>query len=285
VENRRAGGFLVASSIGRRSRRSRDWAALEGKILACERCPRLRAYCLEVARRKRAAYRDEDYWGRPVPGFGDRGARILLVGLAPAAHGANRTGRLFTGDRSGDFLFGALYRAGLASAPRSVCREDGLELRGAYVTAAVRCAPPGNRPRPEELDSCRPYLEREMELLEDLRVVVALGAIAWRAVLDLARRRGLGGVGRPAPRFGHAASAALALRPGEEPLLLLGSYHPSQQNTQTGRLTPAMLDRVLARAVREAFGPRRSRPTRSPFPRNTKPPAPAVDLQEETRTP
>jgi uracil-DNA glycosylase family 4 len=194
-----------------------------------------------VAREKRAAFADETYWGRPVPGFGDLAARILLVGLAPAAHGGNRTGRIFTGDRSGDFLFAALHRAGLASQPESVARDDGLRLTGAYLSAVNRCAPPGNRPTPAERDACLPFLTRELPLLERLRVIVPLGAFAWDGVL-----RAVGEAGAPAPRprppFGHGAEAALGR------FTLIGSFHPSQQNTFTGKLTPAMLDDVLARA-------------------------------------
>lgn len=235
-------------------------ASLSARIVRCRLCPRLVAWREEVARTKRRAYRDELYWGRPVPGFGDPAARVVLVGLAPGAHGANRTGRMFTGDRSGEFLYAALHRAGLASAPRSVSRDDGLVLRGAFITAAARCAPPDNRPEPEELARCAPFLDAELSLLRDARVFLALGAIAWEAVLGhLARERSAakpppfqgppgGRLGRaaprPRPRFGHGAEWAVPGLPA-----LLGSYHPSQQNTQTGRLTPAMLDAVLRRAV------------------------------------
>ncbi len=232
---------------------ARVWARLEGEIVSCERCPRLRTHCLEVARVRRRAFRDQEYWGRPVPSFGDRGARVVLVGLAPAAHGANRTGRMFTGDRSGDFLYEALHRAGIASRPRSASRDDGLKLQGAFITAAARCAPPDNRPTPGELEACRPFLKREIGLLEEARVIVALGAVAWDAVLRVAREADPGSVPRPRPRFGHEAAARVLLRTGSPEVLLLGSYHPSRQNTQTGRLTPAMLDRVLRRAVREAW--------------------------------
>lgn len=255
-----------APAVPARTARRRDsahdaaaWAALEREIVSCERCPRLRAFCLEVAREKRRAFRDQQYWGRPLPGFGDRRARLLLVGLAPAAHGANRTGRMFTGDQSGDFLYAALHRAGLATAPRSVSRDDRLRLRGAYVTAAARCAPPANRPLPGELAACRPFLEREIALLRRVRVVVALGAVAWEAVLRISRAADAGSFPRPRPRFAHGAEARLRIRPGAAPVLLLGSYHPSRQNTQTGRLTPAMLRRVLGRALREAWpGPPRA---------------------------
>jgi uracil-DNA glycosylase family 4 len=194
-----------------------------------------------VAVEKRAAFRDEEYWARPIPGFGDRSARVLLLGLAPAAHGANRTGRVFTGDRSGDFLFTGLHRAGYANQPRSERREDGLELRDCFITAAVRCAPPANAPLPAERDACRPWLEAEVRLLEAVRVVVCLGAFAWTAGLTL--RAALGHPApRPRPRFGHGAEL------GGPPWTLLGCFHPSQQNTFTGKLTPSMLDDALRRA-------------------------------------
>jgi uracil-DNA glycosylase family 4 len=213
-------------------------AALEAEVVACRRCPRLVAWREQVAAEKRAAFREETYWGRPVPGFGDPEARIVLLGLAPAAHGANRTGRMFTGDRSGDFLYAALHRAGLANQPVSVSRGDGLALRGAWITAAVRCAPPANKPLPEERDNCAHWLEREWSLLGGVRVVVALGAFGWDAALRL-----LEPGRRPRPRFGHGAEARVG------GVMLLGCFHPSQQNTFTGKLTPAMLDGVLARAV------------------------------------
>lgn len=216
---------------------------ISAEIVRCRACPRLVAWREEVARTKRRAYLGEVYWGRAVPGFGDPAARIALVGLAPAAHGANRTGRMFTGDSSGNFLYAALHRAGLASQPTSRARDDGLVLRGAFITAACRCAPPGNRPEPAELARCAPFLDRELAALTRLTVVVALGAIAWRAALGALARAGRT-VPRPAPRFGHGAVAALPGAPA-----LVGSYHPSRQNTQTGRLTAAMLDAVLARAV------------------------------------
>lgn len=213
-------------------------AALTEEIVACRACPRLVAWREQVAREKVARFRDETYWGRPVPGFGDPRARILLVGLAPAAHGGNRTGRVFTGDASGDFLFAALYRAGLASSPVSRRADDGLTLHGAYVAAAVRCAPPANKPTPEERDRCAPFLARELALLAEVRVVVALGSFGWDAAV-----RALAPGLRPRPRFGHGAEAPVA------GVTLLGTYHPSQQNTFTGVLTPAMLDAVLVRAV------------------------------------
>jgi len=217
--------------------------AVEAEIVRCRACPRLVAWRERVAREKRRAYRDEDYWARPVPGFGDPRAWLLLVGLAPAAHGANRTGRMFTGDRSGDFLYAALHRAGLASQAGSRRRGDGLALEGAFVTAACRCAPPQNRPSREELDRCAPFLDREAAALAGVRVVLCLGAVAWEAALGHLRRRGFG-LPRPRPRFGHGAELALPVAP-----LVLGSYHVSRQNTQTGRLTPAMLDRIIARAA------------------------------------
>jgi uracil-DNA glycosylase family 4 len=214
---------------------------LEAEIVGCRQCPRLVAWREEVARTKRAAHAHEHYWGRPVPSFGDPGARVLVLGLAPAAHGGNRTGRIFTGDRSGDWLFAALWRAGLANQPESRGRDDGLRLRGCYVTAAVRCAPPDNRPLPAERDRCAPYLVRELELLRSVRVILCLGGFAWDAAL---RARAALGVPtpRPKPRFGHGAEV-----PGER-WPLLGCYHPSQQNTFTGRLTEAMIDQVMARA-------------------------------------
>ncbi|HEX2063042.1 MAG TPA: uracil-DNA glycosylase, partial [Acidimicrobiales bacterium] len=199
-------------------------------------CPRLVEWREQVAVEKRASFAHEDYWGRPVPGFGDPSARLLVVGLAPAAHGGNRTGRVFTGDRSGDWLFGALHRAGFANQPTSVHARDGLRLHGAYVAAVVRCAPPANKPSPEERATCLPYLAEEMALLRSVVVIVALGKFAFDAVAAL---RDL----RPRPRFGHGAEATL---PGGT--TLVGSYHPSQQNTFTGKLTEAMLDSVFARA-------------------------------------
>jgi uracil-DNA glycosylase family 4 len=216
-------------------------AALEAEVTGCRRCPRLVEWRERVAREKRAAFADWDYWGRPLPGFGDPAARILVLGLAPAAHGANRTGRIFTGDRSGDWLFAAMHRAGLACQPTSVSRDDGLRLRGAWVTAAVRCAPPGNRPTPAERDTCLPWTERELTLLARVRVIVCLGAFAWDAALRL--RGALGEpVARPRARFAHGSESA-----GDR-WTLLGCFHPSQQNTFTGKLTEAMLDAVFARA-------------------------------------
>jgi uracil-DNA glycosylase family 4 len=211
--------------------------AIQAEVTACRACPRLVAWREQVATERRAAFRDQEYWGRGVPGFGDAAARIVLVGLAPAAHGANRTGRMFTGDRSGDWLYGALYRAGLARLPTSSHRDDGQQLSGAYITAAVRCAPPANKPTPTERDTCRPYLERELDALTSARVYLALGAFAYET---LARVVGL----RPRPRFGHGVEAALP-----DGRVILCSFHPSQQNTFTGRLTAGMLDAVMRRAV------------------------------------
>lgn len=215
----------------------RTLTALERRIVECRACPRLVEWRESVARVKRAAFAGEEYWGRPVPGFGDPRARLLVLGLAPAAHGGNRTGRVFTGDRSGDWLFAALHRAGYANRAESVGAADGLELRDCFIAAAVRCAPPGNRPTPRERDTCQHWLEEEVTLLPRLRVVLALGAFAWDAALRVfAPGR------RPRPRFAHGAEADL----GE--VKLLGSYHVSQQNTFTGKLTREMLDSVIARA-------------------------------------
>jgi uracil-DNA glycosylase len=216
---------------------ARALAELSEEIVGCRACPRLVAWREQVALEKRAAFRDEEYWGRPVPGFGDPDAGIVLVGLAPAAHGANRTGRMFTGDRSGDWLYGALHWAGLANQPTSTRRDDGLRLDGAYIVAAVRCAPPGNQPTPEERDACRPFLERELAALERARVYVALGGYAYAALASVV---GL----RPRPRFGHGTEASLA-----DGRTIICSFHPSQQNTFTGKLTEPMLDAVIGRAV------------------------------------
>ncbi len=212
--------------------------ALSAEIVHCRRCPRLVEWRETVARERRVSFRDWVYWGRAVPGFGDPAATVVIVGLAPAAHGANRTGRMFTGDRSGDWLFGALRRAGYANQATSESVGDGLELDGAYVTAAVRCAPPQNKPSPEERDACRPYLEREFTLLTNKRVVVALGAFGWDAVLRLF------GPIRPKPKFGHLAEVTLG-----DGLVVVGSFHPSQQNTFTGKLTAEMFDAVFVRAA------------------------------------
>jgi uracil-DNA glycosylase family 4 len=224
---------------------------LASEIARCRACPRLVAHRERVAREKRRSFQDQTYWGRPVPGFGDLGARILALGLAPAAHGANRTGRMFTGDRSGDFLYAALHRAGFASQPTSVSLNDGLRLRDMFISAAVRCAPPGNRPRPDEIARCSGFLKRELALLPRLRLVLCLGGLAFRSALDLARYRGYA-LPKPLPRFGHGAEVVLEPSAGapaaRAPLTLLGCYHPSQQNTFTGRLTAAQMDAVLSRA-------------------------------------
>jgi uracil-DNA glycosylase family 4 len=220
---------------------------LEREITSCRACPRLVEWRERVAADPPRRFRGEEYWARPVPGFGDPEAAIVLVGLAPAANGANRTGRMFTGDRSGDWLYAALFRAGLASRPTSVDRGDGLRLDGAWVTAAVRCAPPANKPTPAERDQCRPYLDRELALLPNVRVLLALGSFGWDAALRALAASG-GEIPRPTPRFGHGAVVEVGGR------WLLGSYHPSQQNTFTGKLTEAMLDDVLERAVRIGSG-------------------------------
>jgi uracil-DNA glycosylase len=232
------GGYSTVSAVGR-------------AVVACERCPRLRRHCLAVARDKRRAFREQVYWGRPLPGFGDARARLLIVGLAPAAHGGNRTGRMFTGDASGDWLFEALHRFGFASQPQSIARDDGLSLLDCYITAAVRCAPPGNRPSRRETEACRRFLVAEIALLARVEVVVALGHFAhdaWLAASGWAR-------GLPAgrrPRFAHAAETRLP-----DGTLLVASYHPSQRNTSTGLLTRPMLHRVFARARRELGAHRR----------------------------
>jgi uracil-DNA glycosylase family 4 len=212
-------------------------AALHAEVCDCRRCPRLVAWREQVAAEKRASFRGQTYWGRPISGFGDPAARIIVLGLAPAAHGANRTGRVFTGDRSGDWLFRAMHRAGLANQATSVSADDGLALCDAWVTAAVKCAPPGNKPLPAERDACRPFLRREIELLAGVRVVVCLGAFAYEAACAE-------WAVRPRPKFGHLAEVATP-----EGVTLLCSFHPSQQNTFTGRLTEEMLDAVFVRAV------------------------------------
>ena len=225
-------------------RRWTSLAAVSRAVIACERCPRLRSYCEQVAREKRRAYRDETYWGKPVPGFGDPHARLVIVGLAPGAHGSNRTGRMFTGDASGDWLYAALHTQGFASRPDSVSRDDGQRLRDCWITAAGRCAPPGNKPAPAELDRCREYLVAELALLKRTRVVLALGRIgheAWLRASGWWERL----PARERPRFGHAAEATLP-----DGIVLLSSFHPSRQNTQTGKLTPAMWRAVFTRARR-----------------------------------
>ena len=211
------------------------------QVESCRACSRLVAWREEVALTKRASFSDQEYWGRPVAGFGDPGAAIVVLGLAPAAHGANRTGRVFTGDRSGDFLFASMFRAGLANQPQSVSRKDGLELHNAWVTAAVRCAPPANKPTPTERDRCMDWLVTEFDLLQNVQVVVCLGAFAWDAALRLTSALGAPPI-RPKPKFGHGAVAEAG------PWTMLGCFHPSQQNTFTGKLTEPMIDDVFARA-------------------------------------
>lgn len=215
--------------------------AIREAIITCERCPRLRAHCRQVAAVRRAAYRDEVYWGRPVPGFGDPAAHLLVVGLAPGAHGANRTGRMFTGDSSGMFLMRAMHEAGFANIPISRSVDDGLELRDAYIVAAVRCAPPDNKPLPEEIAACQPFLEAEWAALPNVRVVVALGRLGFDACWRVLAKRGI--VVRPRPAFAHGAEYA---PPGGT--VVIASFHPSQQNTFTGKLTPQMLADVFHRA-------------------------------------
>jgi uracil-DNA glycosylase family 4 len=226
-------------------------AAVQADVAACRRCPRLVAWREEVARTGRASYAGQTYWGRGVPGFGDPHAALVIVGLAPAAHGANRTGRMFTGDRSGDWLFAALHRAGFASQPTSTSADDGLTLRDAYITATVHCAPPANKPRPDERANCAPYLARELVLLDRALVVVALGQFAWQALSAFYELR-------PRPAFGHLAEAPLP-----DGLVLLGSYHPSQQNTFTGTLTEPMFDAVFTRARAVIAAGRRGAPSMS----------------------
>jgi uracil-DNA glycosylase family 4 len=235
-----------------RSYRANALTRLAEDVSRCRRCPRLVCWREHVARERRAAFASEEYWGRPLPGFGDPSARVLLLGLAPAAHGANRTGRVFTGDRSGDFLFAALWRTGFANQPVSRSRDDGLALRDAWITAAVRCAPPQNRPTPQERELCLPWSVAELQLLEDVRVVVCLGAFAWDAALRLtaALSDPPAAPRRPRPRFSHGGELT-----GER-YELLGCYHPSQQNTFTGRLTEPMIDAVLERARALAENPR-----------------------------
>ena len=222
-----------------------DLPAIRSAIISCERCPRLRTYCARVARDKKAAHRDDTYWGRPVPGFGDPAARVLVLGLAPAAHGANRTGRVFTGDGSGDFLMRAMHAAGFANIPTSQRPDDGLVLTGAYIAAAVRCAPPDNKPTPEEIAACHPHLVAEVSALTGIRVIVGLGRIGFEAAWRLLRERGI--VVRPKALFGHG----LTYEPPGGPIVI-ASYHPSRQNTNTRKLTPSMLDSVFRTAARLA---------------------------------
>ena len=217
---------------------------LSEEIISCRKCPRLEKHREKMAREKRRAYRDWTYWGKPVPGFGDAQAQLLILGLAPAAHGANRTGRMFTGDRSGDFLYAALHKAGFGNQPTSLHRDDGLQLQNAYISATCRCAPPDNKPLPKEIANCRGYLEHEIEILKP-KVVLALGKIAWDAYLEILKTRGVI-ASRALYKFAHGAETEVA--PGEP--RLFGVYHPSQQNTQTGRVTPAMYATVLSRIRR-----------------------------------
>jgi len=232
------------------SSREKGLVALAEEISRCRRCPRLVQWREQVARERRAAFAQEQYWGRPLPGFGDPAASLLVFGLAPAAHGANRTGRMFTGDRSGDFLFAALFRAGFANQPSSVRRDDGLRLHGAWISAAVRCAPPANRPTPTERDECRAWSVRELRLLSGVQAILCLGAFAWDAALRLvtAVADPPEPLPRPRPRFGHGAEFKT------EGHTLLGCFHPSQQNTFTGKLTEPMIDAVLLRARELAKG-------------------------------
>lgn len=219
-----------------------ELTVLQDELVACRACERLVAWRERVGVEKRRAFREEDYWARPVPGFGDARARLLVLGLAPAAHGANRTGRMFTGDRSGDFLYAAMHRAGFASQPASLRRGDGLELRGAWVTSAVKCAPPDNKPLPPERDACAGFVRRELAMLPEVRAILCLGGFAYEAAVRLMRETGRG-LPQPLPRFGHGVVVPVEGGPA-----LVCSYHPSQQNTFTGRLTPAMMDEVLALA-------------------------------------
>jgi uracil-DNA glycosylase family 4 len=239
----------------------RELGRVASDVIGCRACPRLVEWRERVAEEKTARFSEQTYWGRPVPGFGDPEARVLILGLAPAAHGGNRTGRIFTGDRSGDFLFASLFRAGFANQPASVAAGDGLRLDRAYVSAVNRCAPPGNRPTPDERDRCLPYLEREMRALEELSVIVGLGSYAWDGALRVVSA--LGHPVRPRPRFAHAAEAVVG------PYTLLGCFHPSQQNTFTGKLTPPMMDAIMRRAATQA----RVRPRVRPDARRLRPPA------------
>ncbi|WP_343600123.1 uracil-DNA glycosylase [Mycobacterium sp.] len=238
---------IDAAQVRRLADRAGSIPELDAAISVCRACPRLVAWREEVAVVKRRAFADQPYWGRPVPGWGSERPRLLVVGLAPAAHGANRTGRMFTGDRSGDHLFAALHRAGMVNSPVSVDAADGLQANSIRIVAPVRCAPPGNSPTPAERAACAPWLTAEWRLGGgDVRAIVALGGYAWRSTLDMVRYGG-GRVPRPQPRFGHGAAATLHAGPGE--VVLLGCYHPSQQNTFTGKLTTAMLDDVFGRAA------------------------------------
>ena len=220
----------------------RQLRAIGSDVTGCRACPRLVAWREQTARDKVARFADQSYWARPVPGFGDPEARVLILGLAPAAHGGNRTGRIFTGDRSGDFLYASLFRTGFANQPTSVSRDDGLVLRGAFVSAVNRCAPPANKPTPQERDRCLPFLGREIAALAELRVIVALGSFAWDGALRALRANGVS-VPSPKPRFGHGAEAQVG------PMTLVGCFHPSQQNTFTGKLTEPMMDAIFDRAA------------------------------------
>jgi uracil-DNA glycosylase family 4 len=225
-------------------KKAEDLRVLVDEIVSCRKCARLVKHREKVAREKRRAYRDWEYWGKPVPGFGDSNAQLLILGLAPAAHGANRTGRMFTGDRSGDFLYAALHKAGFANQPTSLHRDDGLHLENAYITATCRCAPPDNKPLPSEISNCRGYLERELEILQP-KAILALGKIAWDGYLDILKQRGVI-ASRALYKFAHGAEAEVS--PGTP--RLFGVYHPSQQNTQTGRVTPAMYAQVFPRIIK-----------------------------------
>ena len=243
--DRHGGEGRSAAGAHGEDRKDEAFRLLQESLVECRRCPRLVAWLEQVAANKRASYADQEYWARPVPMLGSRTARLLIVGLAPGAHGSNRTGRMFTGDRSGEWLFRAMYRAGFANQPAAVSRDDGFELRDAAITAIVRCAPPANRPTPGERDACSGWLERELDLCDRVRVVLALGGMAFDQTLRLGRRRGWE-VPRPKPRFAHGVEVGL----GDDAPVLVGSYHPSQQNTFTGRLTEEMLDGVFARVSR-----------------------------------
>lgn len=242
------GGASVWAPPATISRVSQALAVLQNELVACTRCARLVAHCRKVAREKRRAYLDWEYWGRPVPSFGDPAARVLVLGLAPGAHGSNRTGRPFTGDGSGNFLYPVLHQANFASQPEATRRDDGLKLRDLYITSVVRCAPPANKPLPEELANCAPFLDRELAGLRNLRVVVALGKIAFDGYLRYLKRTGVITTGAPY-KFGHGASYRMP-----NGVTLLASYHPSMQNTQTGKLTRAMLLEIFRRAARLARG-------------------------------
>jgi len=227
--------------------RTSEFEAIERRVVACRRCPELRAYCAHVAAEKRRAYREWTYWGRPVPAFGDPRARVLLVGLAPGAHGSNRTGRMFTGDASGEWLFRALFRAGFANQADALRRDDGLALRDALITSTIRCAPPQNKPTPRQIERCASHLDDELAALERLRVVVGLGAVGTRAAYDALVRAGFAFARRP--EFAHGAEAtAMRERDPRSEVVLIASYHPSRQNTNTGKLTQPMLDAIFSRA-------------------------------------